>query len=358
MSVDILLLSLGSTRGLRIADAQLAAMLQRAGASVAVAGVRIGAGDRLRRGYPVNDLVEALAARRALASALHRERPRAVIFSTTTASLLASVPEGVPYGIWLDSPARLNRPGARNGVLHALERRAMAGAAVVMPWSTPALVELPTGVASAVVISPPIRLGPEPSSDREPLVLAYTPDPKAKDLELVCRAWAAYLERERDPDGPVVPAGVRLQVTGIEPAWAAQFLRRRGITGLPERLELSGTLSRAAFLRRLARASVYLSAARWEDFGQAPLEALAAGAALVAAPGGGPFPALALASELEPSFVAADRSPTALARSLGAALASRDLSGYRSAARAALAGYAEAGTLARLSDGVLGVLLG
>jgi glycosyltransferase involved in cell wall biosynthesis len=357
VSVDILLLSLGTTRGLRVGDAQLAAMLEQAGASVALAGVRIGAGDRLRRGYPVNDLVEAVAARRALASALARERPRAVIFSTTTASLLAEIPGGMRYGIWLDSPARLNRPGRHNAVLHALERRAMAGAAVVMPWSAPALLELPPAVASAVVISPPIRLGPEPSFEREPLVVAYTPDPKAKDLELICRAWAAYLAGERNPDGPVVPPGVRLAITGIEPGWAGEFLRRRGIARLPERLGLSGTLSRTGFLDRLARTSVYLSGARWEDFGQAPLEALAAGAALVAAPGGGPFPALALATELEPSFVATDRSPAALARALAAALSSRDLSGYRVAARAALTAYAESETVARLSDAVLPALL-
>ncbi len=357
MSVDVLIVSLGTTRGLRVADAQLAAMLEAAGATVALAGVRIGAGDRLRRGYPVNDLIEATAARRALASALVRERPAAVIFSSTTASLLAALPAGLPYGIWLDSPARLNRPGRHNAVLHALERRRMAGAAVVMPWSPGALEQLPARVRHAVVISPPIRLGPAPAREREPLVVAYAPDPKAKDLELVCRTWAAYLAAERDPGAPVVPAGARLVVTGIARDWATEFLRRRGIDSLPARLELGGMVSRADFLDLLARAAVYLSAARWEDFGQAPLEALAAGAALVAAPGGGPFPALTLARTLEPAYVAPDRSPGALARALAAGLAARDLSAYRSAARVALADYAEAATVARLAAEVLPRLL-
>jgi glycosyltransferase involved in cell wall biosynthesis len=361
VSLDILLLSLGSTHGLVIGDTQLAGMLEQAGASVAVAGVRIGAGDRLRRGYPANDLIEALAARRALASALARERPRAVIFSTTTASLLARVPTGLPYGIWLDSPARLNRPGPQNAVLHRLERRRMAQAAVVMPWSTPAVETLPAVVRNAVVISPPIHVGPTPGPERQPVVVAYTPDPKAKDLELVCRSWQAYLELERDPRAATVP-GARLVITGIEPGWAAEFLRRRGILELPPRLELAGMVSRAQFAGLLASAAVFLSAARWEDFGQAPLEALAAGAALVLAPGGGPFPALALARELEPSLVAADRRPRTVAATLAAGvsagLSDDALTRYRSEARAALAAYARAATVARLGDEVLPRLLG
>ena len=41
-----------------------------------------------------------------------------------------------------------------------------------------------------------------------------------------------------------------------------------------------------------------MGGARWEDFGQAPLEALADGALLATVPSGGPFEALGLAREL------------------------------------------------------------
>ena len=51
--VDVLLVSLGTTRGLRLSDAQLVAMLQQSGASVAALATRIGLTDALRRGYPV-----------------------------------------------------------------------------------------------------------------------------------------------------------------------------------------------------------------------------------------------------------------------------------------------------------------
>ena len=88
---DVLLLSLGTTLGWRAADAVFVDQLRWAGASVVATTVRIGASGRLRRAYPVTDLVEALAARRALRAALLRERPRALIISSTTAAMLADV---------------------------------------------------------------------------------------------------------------------------------------------------------------------------------------------------------------------------------------------------------------------------
>lgn len=344
---DVLILSLGTTRGLRIADAQLAEMLGAAGASTAVAAVRIGLTDRLRRGYPVNDLVEALAARRALAAAVRRHRPRSIIFSSTTAALLAR-PQTLPYAVWLDSPARLNRPGPRNAVLHALERRSLGRARRVLTLSPQAAAELPPGAAPAVVVAPPLpAVPPRPPEPTEPLVVAYTPDPKAKDLALVCRAWALA----------DVPAA-RLIVTGISPQQARAFLRRRDVP-VPPRLELAGMLAPEPFAALLRRAGVYLSAARWEDFGQTPLQALDQGAVIAAAPAGGPFPALAIARDLAPPCVAPDRSPQALARAVRTALALDDAARehYRAAARRRLAIYRPEVQVQRLCDAVLPALL-
>ncbi len=345
--VDVLLLSLGTTKGLRIADAELAAMTRQAGASVAIVGTRIGATDRLRRGYPVNDLVEAIAARRALEAGLRRHSPRAVIFSTTTAAMF--VPSlAVPFAVWLDSPARLNRPGWRNAPLHVLERQALERARIVLTQSPPAIAALPRDAARAMVISPPIAEGPLGSGSREPLVVAYTPDPKAKGLKLLCAAWA----RTNAP-------GVRLVVTGIPEDRARAFLARSGLS-VPPGLEMAGMLARDEFRRLLARAGVFLSAARWEDFGQAPLEALDRGAVLVCAPSGGPFPALEITRQLAPQFVTADRSPEALAGALEAALAAGEpeLAAYREAARELLRPYRREAMVQRLRDEVLPALLG
>jgi hypothetical protein len=344
---DLLLVSLGTTRGLRLADAQLVSMLREAGASVAAVATRIGLTNALRRGYPVNDVVEAVAARRALAAGVRRHQPRALVISTTTAAMLIGRPE-VPFAVWLDSPARLNRPGPLNVSLHWLERRQLARARVLMAHSPGAVAALPPGAARSVLVPPPVPAAPAPSDERERFAVGYTPDPKAKGLGLLCAAW----ERTALP-------GVRLLIAGIEPDRARTFLARRGVA-LPPGAELIGMLPQSEFRDLLARALVFVSAAEWEDFGIAPLEALDRGAALVCAPAGGPFPALALARSLAPEFVAGDRTPRSLAQALQAAFAAGPprLAAYRAAARAELEPYRPEASVARLQSDVLPALLG
>jgi glycosyltransferase involved in cell wall biosynthesis len=152
---------------------------------------------------------------------------------------------------------------------------------------------------------------------------------------------------------------VRLVVTGIPAEQARAFLARRGISE-PERLELAGVLSQDEFGALLSRARVFLSAARWEDFGLAPLEALDRGAVLACAPGGGPFPALTIARELEPRFIAGDRGADALAGVLEAALGEGEaaLAAYREGARKRLEPYRPQAIVTRMRDEVLPVLLG
>jgi glycosyl transferase family 1 len=352
---DLLLVSLGTTRGLRLADAQLVTMLRQAGASVEAIATRIGLTNALRRAYPVNDVVEAVAARRALAAGMRLHSPRALVVSTTTAALLIGDP-GVPFAVWLDSPARLNRPGVLNAPLHLLERRQLARARVLMPHSPGAVAALPAGAARSVMIPPPVP-APPPLSDsdsdshshlRERLAIGYTPDPKAKGLALLCLAW----------EQAALP-GVRLLIAGIPPERARAFLDRRGVA-LPASAELVGMLPQPEFRDLLSRAHAFVSAVQWEDFGTAPLEALDRGAVLVGAPAGGPFPALALARSLAPEFVARERSAASLARALQAAFAAPEerLAAYRAAARAELEPYRPEASVARLRAEVLPLLLG
>jgi len=373
---DLLVLSLGTTRGLRLHDAQLVALAREAGADVSAVGVRLGAAGVLRRGYPANDLVEALAARRALAGALRRFAPRALIISTTTAALLARC-GGLPYAVWLDSPARSNRPGVRNAPLHVIERRRLAEARLVLVLSGRAIDALPRGAAPAVVVCPPLvppplapapgacglapgALGLRQAAARERLAVAYVPDPKAKGLELLARAWELLARvGARGLAGRLGCRGGRLVVCGIAPERARAFLAARGVP-VAAGLEFSGMLEPAGFSALLSRARVFVSAAAWEDFGQAPLQALDHGAALVCAPAGGPFPALWIARELEPGFVAPVRTPEALAGALASALDSDEarLAAYRAAAQEHLRPFRHGEQLRRMRELVLPALLG
>jgi hypothetical protein len=308
---DVLLLSLGTTLGWRAADAFFVDQLRQAGASVATTRVRVGATRRLQRAYPVTDIVEALAARRALRAALRRERPRSLVISSTTAAMLADA-EGLPYAVRLDAPARLNRPGVQNAGLHALEWRALAHARLVLPWSRAALEALPRGAAPAIVLPPPVTPSGEPTAEREPLAVAYTPDVKAKGLDIVCAAWGqAGLE------------GTRLLVFGVERDRAMGHLDRTGVQ-LATGVEFIGKTPPADFRAALRRARAYVGGARWEDFGMAPLETLADGALLVTVPSGGPFEALALARRLRPELVAESVAPGPLAVAIRAAFSLPD----------------------------------
>jgi glycosyltransferase involved in cell wall biosynthesis len=346
VSCDLLLVSLGTTHGLRVADAAFLEQVRGAGGGVAAVTVRIGALDRLRRGYPVNDLVEAAAARRALRAGLRRS-PRAVVFSTVTAAMGA--PRlSIPYAVRLDSPAALNRPGLRNRVLHALERRALGRARLVLPWSRAALAALPEGAERAVVLPPPVVPSGVPAEERERLAVAYVPDPKAKGLTLLCAAWAR-----------AAPADARLAVFGIEPERARRHLARFG-PEQPAGVEWRGLLPEDEFRAALRRCRAFVHAATWEDFGQAPLEALADGALLVTAPSAGAYEALALARDLDPELVAPALDPDALAACVRGAfeLSEADARTYRERAADLLAPYRPEALEETARERVLPALLG
>src|SRR5215212_6999200 len=86
MGADVLLVSLGSTQGWRDADAALAGSLRRAGASVEVVAA---ARPREVPTFALTDLGWAVAARRAAAHGIAEHAPQVVLYSTTTAALLA-----------------------------------------------------------------------------------------------------------------------------------------------------------------------------------------------------------------------------------------------------------------------------
>jgi glycosyltransferase involved in cell wall biosynthesis len=128
----------------------------------------------------------------------------------------------------------------------------------------------------------------------------------------------------------------------------------------PAGLEWRGMTSGEEFRAVLGRAWAMLAAARWEDFGQAPLEALAEGVLLVTGPSDGALEALGPARALAPELVAPDLSPAALADCLRRAFAFDEARAgeYRRAARERLLPYGRDALASTLRDRVLPVLLG
>lgn len=321
MSTDVLIVSLGATPGLRAADADLAAAIERAGATTRTA---VAVAPREVRTFALTDLAWALAARRAARAGIAEHRPRAIVYSSTTAALLWPQPGAIRF----DALAAANRPGRHGIWQRALERRRLAAAGILVPWSPGALEGAPAWATECAITLPPVvePSGP-PGGDRDVAAVTYGSAGPKKGLDRVLAAW----ESARRP-------GETLVVVGVEGSG------REGV-------RFAGRVGRDDVRALLRRARIFVSAPVREDFGITQLEALADGCVLVAAP--------------EPDYVA-----MRIARVLDARMVSADLTsairtglddprpGYAQAAAPLLAGFSRERTDATVRDALLPALLG
>ncbi len=346
ITVDVLLVSPGTTAGWRRVDAHAAEMLRDLGLSVAVASTDFAVARHLRRTMQLTDLAEAAAMRRAATRALRRHRPRAILFSGVQSAMLQPRSRLRIAGLRFDALTTTNRPGRANFVQHMLERRALRHLALLLPAGLghPPPVPGDRAVTLPFAVAVPATVPDE----RDPIVLCYAGNPEKKGLDVIARAWSI--------------AGTgrhRLVATGIEPERGRAFLRARGIDE-PTGVEWAGSLDPERYAALLHRAEAYVSASRFEDYGIAQLEALAHGVLLVTTPSEGGYEALAIARRLEPALVARSTSPEALAAALRAALEmpAQTRAECRTRARELVAPYSEAEVRRRLERDVIPLLLG
>jgi hypothetical protein len=331
-ALDVLIVSLASTQGLRAADEELAGSLARAGASVAIARPRPPA--RLRT-MMLTDLAWARVAAKAATTHLERHDgspPRAVIYSSTTAALLWSRPGAIRF----DAPAAGNRPGRHGLWQRPLERRRLREAPLLLPWSEGALREVPAaarGGERALVLPVPVepsqpRASPSArqasaasgAPGRDIAAITYGANPSKKGLDRVLAAWS----RARQPEEELLVAGAHKGV-----------LERLG-EAAGAGIRATGLLPAAEYRALLRRARVFVCAPRREDYGIAQLEALADGCLLVTTPAPGPYAALPIARTLDRRLVGED-----LASALRAALDDPSVD-YAARATQALAPYRRA----------------
>ncbi len=313
-TADVLLVTLGSTEGLRVADGELAGSLRRAGAHVAIAAA---AHPGEIRTLMLTDLRWARSARRSAAEMLDRlgGTPRSVIYSTTTAALLWPLPGAIRF----DAPAAANRPGRHGLWQRPLERRRLRQAPLLLPSSVGALAEAraaaPGCEQRALVLPVPIgapascedgdppeaapgsaldaQTGgrpPEPA-ERDVAAIAYAANPRKKGFDRVLHAW----RRVRRPSERLVVVGV-----------TRERLRESGFDVPDEDIHIAGTLPRRDYRALLRRSRVFICAPRREEYGIAQLEALAEGCLLVTTPAPGAYVALPIARELDPRLVSED----------------------------------------------------
>jgi hypothetical protein len=331
-AADVLIVSLGSTEGLRRADAELQDSLCRAGASAetvsAVAPAELPT-------MMLTDLAWARAARAAAKRALAPRGTRpAVIYSSTTAALLWPCPGAVRF----DAPSAGNRPGRHGLWQRPLERRRLGAAPLLLPWSEGALREAPAavrGAERALVLPVPVEPShgdagagtgtgngsDAPAGGKDVAALTYAANPRKKGLDRVLAAWRRVRAEGHAQDGD------ELLIAGTTP----HELQRAGLHPEPEAgVRVLGPISSAEYRALVRRARVFVCAPRREDYGIAQLEALADGCLLVTTPAPGPYAALPIARSLDARLVSED-----LAGALRAAL-SDPRADYAERARAAL----------------------
>jgi hypothetical protein len=273
----------------------------------------------------LTDYVQARAARRACERAIAEHAPASIIYCSITAALLWAR----PGAIWLDALAAESRPGRHGIWQRVVERRRIAEAPLVLTMADNSLAPLPATdrpdpILVPVAVDPS---GPVPRT-RDIDVLAYTGDPVKRRLDYILAAWQ---RAHRD--------GETLVVAGIDRADA------------PPGVRFAGHLGPDAYRELVRRARVYVAAPVFEEFGIAPLEALADGCMVVTTPSPGPYVALALARELDSRLVSDDLAPA-----LRAAL-DEPVPGYAERAARLLAPFSRAAVDATLTERVLPRLL-
>jgi glycosyltransferase involved in cell wall biosynthesis len=142
------------------------------------------------------------------------------------------------------------------------------------------------------VVPVPVEPSPGPSVARDIDAITYAGDPEKRRLDRVLDVW----QQARREGETLVVAG------------------RDGIGPRPG-IEVVGRLDPVDYRGLLRRARVFVAAPRREDYGIAPLEALADGCLLATTPSPGAYPAREIASQLDPRLVDDD-----LARAVRTAL--------------------------------------
>jgi hypothetical protein len=308
---DVMLVSLGSTEGLRRADDELQDSLRRCGARVAVA--RPTPPERLPT-LMLTDLAWARAVRRATADLVQQMRrvpTRSVIYSSTTAALLWKRPGAIRF----DATAAGNRRGRHGLWQRPLERRRLRQAPLLLPWSEGALQEAPRVARRgdrAIVLPSPVEPSGSAGEERDIAAITYAANPSKKGLDRVLAAWrSVWAELGSQGAGGGGPPE-ELIVAGA----SQEQLARAGVLRADEPgVRVVGSLIPRDFRALLRRARVFVCAPRREDYGIAQLEALADGCQLVTTAAPGPYAALPIARRLDPRLVDED-----LASALRAAL--------------------------------------
>lgn len=338
--LDVLIVSLGTTFGLRASDDQLADLLTEAGQRVELVRARP---VREVRTLALTDLVQARACAQAARDALRRFAPAQIIYASMTAALCWPRPGAIRF----DALAQRTRPGHHGCWQRPVERQRLRQAPLLLPYAEASLDGAPSQAAARAHVVPvaiesathdrvvheavDALLTPIGRTGGRVVAVTYAADAAKKGLDRILSAW----RQTRAPHEVLLIAGSRD---------GGQLADHRG-DGIIE----VGRLPREVFRALVRAVGLYVTAPRREDYGLVQLEALAEGARVVTTAAPGPYAALPLVRELWPEQVVEHGDDiAALGRSIRFAIDARPDPIEQLRATRAVAPWSRAAVLARV----------
>lgn len=121
-----------------------------------------------------------------------------------------------------------------------------------------------------------------------------------KGLDILIKAWS------------LLPKNKKLVITGLDKIDATHYLNKKNIK-VPNNVKLIGLLTREKYLNTLTKSSFFVSASRFEEFGQIIIEALSLRKPVVSTPTIGPSEFL---QEIDKKLISPSFSPIDLANTI------------------------------------------
>lgn len=191
-------------------------------------------------------------------------------------------------------------------ILHYLEKKKYHDVDMVISWTKYGkrfLIDK-YGIEEEKIIRIPYTLHPDEVVYKiadDGFAISYcSREMRRKGLDILVKAWS------------MIHKNKKLVVAGVNEEDAALYLKKKSIK-IRDNIEFAGMLMREEYLSMLAKSSFFISAARFEDFGIAVLEALSYGKPVAATPTIGPSEFL---REIDKNLISASLSPVDLANTI------------------------------------------
>jgi glycosyltransferase involved in cell wall biosynthesis len=254
----------------------------------------------------IDVLAKSLLSRKQVASTIRKVHPDVIEFYCPATYLAqpGSVLSRYFTVLSYDAPALINFTGRGSSFIASLERRRLQSSTRVISLTRYGARSAITdhGVDESRVCRVSYAAKPHRPQRGSGFALSYcaASKPYAKGLDILANSWSLL--------GWQMP----LVVTGIPEDRAMDFLRRRGIKA-EDSIRFPGTVSSTEYASLVSRCDFYVSPARWEEFGQALIDALSWGKPLAVTPSLGPSE---IARDIDANMVADSFSPEDLSRAM------------------------------------------